>query len=250
MIELGNVTKTYVLDKETAISPVRDITLNVSEGEFILIIGRSGSGKTTLLNIAAGLIKPTSGKVRIASEDVWGMSDKELSLLRAQKIGFIFQFPSLLPSLSVLENVVLPTRFAAANQHGNVYDRAAKLLDTVGLSERMDVYPRQLSSGEQKRVVIARALINKPSILLADEPTSDLDELTEHEIMSLLKEIHTTGLTILMVTHNLDLVTYASRVLRMENGNLLDLTARKQTIRKNGNALSREAPVSDTTFAQ
>jgi ABC-type lipoprotein export system ATPase subunit len=187
--------------------------------------------------------------VRIDDEDVWTMTDRELSALRARQIGFIFQFPSLLPSLSVLENVTLPSRFAGGNRGIDVQDRAVKLLETVGLAERMEVYPRQLSSGEQKRVVIARALINQPSILLADEPTSDLDEQTEHEIMSLLKEIHSGGLTIVMVTHNLDLVTYASRVMKMENGSLVDLTGRKATS-KNGRSLLSPTPVQDTTFAQ
>ncbi len=220
MISLLNVTKEYDLDERTTITPVDNVTLEARPGEFILITGRSGSGKTTLLNLAAGLVRPTSGIVRIDGVNLRDMGDRQLSALRGQQIGFVFQFPSLLPSLSVLENVVMPTVFGPGDSRKGAYAKAGELLQMVGLSERTTAYPRQLSAGEQKRVVLARALVNNPRVLLADEPTSDLDEQTEHEIMRLLREIHDSGLIIVMVTHSLELTPYATRVLKMEHGQL------------------------------
>jgi len=218
IISLRNVTRDYKIDEKTVITPVHQVSLDVDGGEFIIIIGRSGSGKTTLLNLAAGLIRPTSGEVFISDIDLWSLGDKRLSLLRNRKIGFVFQFPSLLPSLSSLQNVALPAFLGSKNGRRDAYARAAQSLETMGLSERLRSFPRQLSSGEQKRVVIARALINQPEILLADEPTSDLDQQTESEIMSLLLEINKTGVTIVMVTHGLELIPLATRTLKMENG--------------------------------
>lgn len=220
MLKLVNVTREYNMNGETTISPVSNVSLTVTDGEFIMIIGRSGSGKTTLLNLAAGLIRPTAGQVAIDGRDLGGMNDKELSRLRAEKLGFVFQFPSLLPSLTVLENVLLPVSFGGKVDKSDAPKRAASLLAEVGLLGKKDVYPKQLSAGEQKRVVIARAFINRPGLLLADEPTSDLDEATEREIMALLREIHTSGVTILMVTHSLQLLPAATRVFKMEKGSL------------------------------
>ncbi len=221
MISLIDVTKDYVVDGETTITPVENVTLEVKKGEFVMIIGRSGSGKSTLLNLAAGLIRPTSGQVLIENIDVSRMSDRAISAMRSSKIGFVFQFPSLLPPLTVLENVAMPSVFVSRTHRKDVSRRAAELLEAMGLGDRLDVYPRQLSAGEQKRAVIARSLINDPSIILADEPTSDLDEQTEQEVMKMLQEIHLKGVTILMVTHGLHLIPYASRTLKMENGGLL-----------------------------
>lgn len=223
MISLEKVSKEYNLDDQTTVVPVNNVTLEVKPGEFILIIGRSGSGKTTLLNLAAGLVRPTSGIVRIDNINLQGMGDGQLSLLRGRQIGFVFQFPSLLSSLNIRENVVMPSMFGPADGHKQAYHRAEELLDMVGLSDRTTAYPRQLSAGEQKRVVVARSLINHPKVLLADEPTSDLDEQTEHEIMYLLREIHDKGCTIVMVTHSLELTPYATRVLKMEKGKLHEI---------------------------
>ncbi len=221
VISLTNVTKEFDLGDGIKVSPVRDVSLGVAPGEFIMIIGRSGSGKSTLLNLAAGLIKPTSGEVRIEGVDLRAMSDKQISSLRSQKMGFIFQFPSLLPSLTILDNVAMPTVFASRDGRRDARQRAADLLGSVGLSERMEVYPRHLSAGEQKRAVIARSLINHPRILMADEPTSDLDEHTETEIIALIKDILATGVTMLMVTHSLHLIPHATRAMKMENGALI-----------------------------
>jgi ABC-type lipoprotein export system ATPase subunit len=217
-IVLRGVTKEYALDDETTITPVDNVSLDVPQGDFIIVIGRSGSGKTTLLNLAAGLVKPTRGEVLIGDLNVWAISDRQLSMLRNQKMGFMFQYPSLLPSLTALENVALPASFGPRKSRRKARERAAELLELMGLSDRMEAHPKQLSAGEQKRVVIARSLLNQPELLLADEPTSDLDEQTEQEIMALLRKIHGSGVTVLMVTHSLELMPYATRVMKMENG--------------------------------
>ena len=224
MLSFCNVTKDFRLDQETTITAVHDVSLKIEQGELVIIIGRSGTGKTTLLNLAAGLVTPTSGQVLIDNRDLRAMTDRQLSSLRSQKIGFIFQFPSLLPSLSVKDNVTLPAIFTDGNESKGANERAANLLDTLGLAGKMDVYPRQLSAGEQKRVVIARSLINQPQLILADEPTSDLDSRTEREVMDILRDINSKGVTFLIVTHSLELVPFATRAFEMENGNLNEIT--------------------------
>jgi ABC-type lipoprotein export system ATPase subunit len=223
MVRLEEVTKIYPLGAEQRVTAVRSADLHVEQGEFLIITGRSGSGKTTLLNLIAGLTPPTSGRVLFEGVDLWGLSDGQRSLMRNQKIGFIFQFPSLLPALTALENVTLPTLFSANSAKVDAQARAAELLETVGLGDRLNAYPRQLSAGQQQRVVIARALFNRPEVLLADEPTSDLDEHTELEIMDLFQEIHAqTGVTILMVTHTSQLVPYGTRAVRMSDGQIAE----------------------------
>jgi putative ABC transport system ATP-binding protein len=221
MISFINATKEFRLDEKNTITPVCNVNLIINRGEFILVTGRSGSGKTTLLNLAAGLIKPTSGQVLIENLNLNKMNDKLLSQVRSQKLGFIFQFPSLIPALNVLENVALPRTFISSNGFGDPFEEAAELLEMVGLSEKMEAYPRQLSAGEQKRVVIARSLINNPQVVLADEPTSDLDFKTELEIMALLQKINKSGVTFLMVTHSMELMNYATRAFEMKDGSLI-----------------------------
>jgi len=221
MISLNNVTRSYILDGGSSITPVSHVNLHINRGEFVLLVGRSGSGKTSLLNLAAGLIKPTSGKITIKDADLWQLTDRQQSALRASTIGFVFQFPSLIPTLNVLQNTALPSTFTRLSKYVAL-ERATAALNKVGLGKRLGSFPKQLSAGEQKRVVLARALINEPEILLADEPTSDLDESTEHDIMEVLKELHGDGMTILMVTHSAELMPYASRVLKMEEGNLFE----------------------------
>jgi ABC-type lipoprotein export system ATPase subunit len=221
MLSLQEVTKTYPIGKGASVTAVRDITLDVERGEFVVITGRSGAGKTTLLNLVAGLARPTSGRVLWDGVDLWDLPDREQSRLRNRKIGFIFQFPSLIPSLTALENVVLPTAFGLDRGGPKTYRRARELLRTVGLSDKLAAYPRQLSAGEQQRVVIARSLINQPELLLADEATSDLDVQTEQEIMALFRKIYTTtDLTVLMVTHAIQLAPHASRVIEMVGGGI------------------------------
>jgi ABC-type lipoprotein export system ATPase subunit len=217
------VTKTFKLDEKTLITPVNNINLEIAQGEFVVILGRSGTGKTTLLNLAAGLVKPSSGIVKLAGNTLGGMTQKELSTLRGQKIGFIFQFPSLIPALTVKDNITLPSIFNGEDS-GKTGERAENLLGMLGLSDKMGVFPRQLSAGETKRVVVARSLINEPHLILADEPTSDLDSRTEQEVLEILREINAKGVTFLIVTHSLQLVPYATRAFQMENGCLKQIT--------------------------
>jgi ABC-type lipoprotein export system ATPase subunit len=223
LISFKKVTKTFQLDTKTAILPVKDVSLDIGSGEFIIIFGRSGSGKTTLLNLAAGMIRPTSGQVVVDKNDLADMTDQQLSEIRNRKLGFVFQFPSLLSSLNVLENVTLPGIFIKQMNERAIKERGLELLETMGLSAKAGVYPRQLSAGEQKRVVLVRSMINNPEIILADEPTSDLDEQTELDVMKLLRGINEAGVTFLMVTHSLQLVCYASRAFNMENGMLSEV---------------------------
>ena len=219
MLSFVNLTKEFRLDEGTVITPVKDVNLQIEQGELIVIVGRSATGKTTLLNLAAGLVKPTAGEVRFKGQSLSAMSDQEISALRSKNIGFVFQFPSLLPSLTVKENVALPSIFH--NSDGmNAGTRAEELLDSLGLTGKLNVHPKQLSAGEQKRAIIARSLINHPEIVLADEPTSDLDLRTEADVMSILREINDEGVTFLIVTHSLDLVAFADRAYEMEKGNL------------------------------
>ena len=221
MLSCRNLSKTYPMNGGTPLTAVRDVNLEVGRGEFVVITGRSGSGKTTLLNLAAALTKPTTGHVLLDGVNLWDLPDRQQSIVRNQKIGFVFQFPSLLPSLTVLENVVLPTMFGLDHGKAGVYEQAARSLDTVGLSDKCHAYPRQLSAGQQQRVVIARSLMNRPELLLADEPTSNLDEQTEREVMDLFRQIHsTTGVTVLLVTHTSQLTTYGTRALEMAGGTI------------------------------
>jgi ABC-type lipoprotein export system ATPase subunit len=223
MIELKDVTKTYQLGKGHLVTAVDGASLEIRQGEFVLIVGRSGSGKTTLLNLAAGLTRPTSGKVLMESTDLWGLTDAQQSFLRGQRIGFVFQFPSLLPALTVHENVILPTAFGSKLGPAAAHERARQLLEKVGLGDKLPAYPRQLSAGQQQRVVIARALMNEPLMLLADEPTSNLDEKTEVEIMDLFRELHLSmGITIVMVTHTRQLASYGTRAVEMAEGRIVN----------------------------
>jgi ABC-type lipoprotein export system ATPase subunit len=228
MIRLEDVTKVYALGKGNTVEAVRGVSLALAAGEFAVIIGRSGSGKTTLLNLAAGLTRPTAGRVALAGVDLWQLNDQQQSHLRNRTIGFVFQFPSLLPTLTVHENVILPTIFgenghAAAHDHGvAVRTRAEALLRRVGLADKLTAYPRQLSAGQQQRVVIARSLINQPQVLLADEPTSNLDEKTEMEIVDLFRDLHASlGLTIVLVTHTRQLVSSGMRTIEMAEGRIV-----------------------------
>ena len=216
MIALKGLTKVY-----GHLKAVDDVSLEISRGEFTFIAGRSGSGKTTLLSMIAGLTKPTLGSVCINDTDIWSLSDKELSALRNMKIGFMFQGGYVIPTLSVIDNVMLPTVFK--NVDFDVYEKSRKMLAKVGLSESADRLPMELSGGERRRISIARALMNDPETILADEPTAELDAETEAEIMRLLGEIHRTGgVTMLMVSHNYDLASYATRRFRMNLGKLTE----------------------------
>jgi ABC-type lipoprotein export system ATPase subunit len=219
MIQARGVTKAFSTENGE-VRAVDNVDLAVKQGEFVLILGRSGSGKSTLLAMLAGLIRPTAGTVKIHGNEIENLSDDITAEVRAREIGFVFQFSGLIQTLTAIENVMLPTLFLPRG--ADARSRAEELLRKVGLSERMDAYPSTLSSGEMKRVAIARALMNGPSVLIADEPTGDLDVDTEIEVMELFKTLNREGTTIVMVTHNPDLAPYASRIFAMEKGKLAD----------------------------
>jgi putative ABC transport system ATP-binding protein len=218
MITVNGVTKTFSTGS-SEVRAVDNVDLEVQPGEFIIILGRSGSGKSTLLGMLAGLIQPTAGTILIKGTDINTLNDNQIAELRSQEIGFVFQFSGLIPTVTALENVLIPTLFCP-NGPGN-REIAIGLLKQVGVEDRANAYPRTLSSGEMKRVAIARALINKPSILIADEPTGDLDIATESEIMALFRQLNSKGITIIMVTHNPDLIPCATRTYRMTQGRLV-----------------------------
>ncbi len=226
MIHLHNVSKVYHIGNGSSVTAVHDLSLDIIQGEFTVVVGRSGSGKTTLLNLAGSLTSPTSGRVVLDGVDLQELNDQQRSFMRNRKIGFVFQFPSLIPTLTVLENVILPTGFSSNGHDTEFRERAEAMLLKVGLSDKLGVYPRQLSAGQQQRVVIARSLINQPRLLLADEPTSNLDEKTEAEIVELFQDLHTNlGLTIVLVTHTRQLVSSGMRSIEMAEGRIVDASA-------------------------
>ncbi len=220
MLELRGVSKHYQL-RGNLVKAVDNVDLKVKPKDFALIMGRSGSGKTTLLSLMTGLTRPTSGAVSLAGTDIWQLSDRDRAILRNRRIGFILQYPSLIPSLNVLDNVRLSTVFQKEVE--NIRMSAVESLKSVELEGKGKAYPSQLSAGERKRVVIARALMQQSEILMADEPTSDLDEETEREIMQLISGINGKGTTVVMVTHSSELAGYGSRRFRMLNGILTEL---------------------------
>jgi ABC-type lipoprotein export system ATPase subunit len=221
-VSLRGVGKSYSGKNAAAFAALRDVDLDIQTNEFLVITGRSGCGKTTLLNVAAGLATPTSGTVTVDGVDIWSISDAERSGLRNRTMGFVFQFPSLIPGLSLEQNVTLPLEFSH-EEHADGPERARELLDLVGLGHRTEALPRELSAGQQQRVVIARALVNRPTILLADEPSSDLDEETEDEIMRIFSRVHSEqGLTVVMVTHARNLIPFGTRHLEMGDGTVRD----------------------------
>ena len=222
MIELRDVTKLYQAG-ELTVKAVDSVSFDMKTDEMVVIFGRSGSGKTTFLSLIGALTKPTSGKVSINGIDLWTLNDKEQSIFRNKNIGFIFQFPSLISTLNILDNLRVPTIFDEKDRVDENRARAKKLLESVGLGDRLDSYASQLSGGEQRRVAIARALMNEPQIILADEPTGDLDEETEVEIVEILKKVNKDGTGVLMVTHNTDLASIAGRTIRMASGTLREM---------------------------
>jgi len=221
-LHIENLTKTYIVDHTTFVG-VDNVSLSINKGEFLSIVGHSGSGKTTLVSIIGGILKPTSGRVLLDGVDICTLNDNKLSEFRSRRIGFMFQFASLLPILTARENVLLPGIFSPGQKAEN--DNIAwELLKMVGIGDKLDAYPSQLSGGQQRRVAIARALVNNPDIILADEPTGDLDEDTEAEIMHLLEEINRKqGATIILITHNLELAGKAQKKFRMSKGQLLNI---------------------------
>jgi ABC-type lipoprotein export system ATPase subunit len=214
------LAKTYTAE-HGEIEAVKGIDLKVRRGEFASIVGRSGSGKSSFLAMIGGLSRPSRGSVRIEDVDIWTLADDRLADFRNRRIGFVYQFGSLLPTLRIVDNVALPARLDPAQDTATAYRRARESLDQFGLSDYLNAYPGEISSGEQRRAVIARALINEPVLLLADEPTSDLDEVTENQIVEAFKRLNRErGLTLVMVTHNLRLAERTDRVIHISNGRL------------------------------
>lgn len=217
MIELKDATKTYTSGGER-VNAVDDVTLKIGDGEYVAVVGHSGSGKTTLISLMGGLTRPSSGSVRVGDTDIWSLDNRGLAGLRSREIGFCFQFPSLISTLTCMDNVRLPASFTTGE--GGTPEHAMELLRTVEVPEKANAYPTELSGGQQRRVAIARALINKPRIILADEPTGDLDEDTEEDIMVLFDRVNSEGVTIVMVTHSHKLAARAGRILTMDNGSI------------------------------
>ena len=223
MIELKRVSKTY-RQGEREIRALRDVTLAIRSGEFLAVMGPSGSGKSTLLNLVGGLDQPSSGEIFLDRLPLHGISDDELTLVRRRKVGFIFQFFNLLPVLTALENAAMPLLLEGV-PFADAKPKAGALLARVGLSDRADHRPEQLSGGEMQRVAIARALVSAPSVLLADEPTGNLDSKTSEGIFSLLSGLNKQGQTIVMVTHDTKAAAHGSRLITLRDGSIAEDTA-------------------------
>ncbi len=221
-IELKDVSKVYTLG-DTVINAVEDVSLGIEKGEFISIIGHSGSGKTSLLSIIGGILSPSSGRLLFGGADIYGLNETGLAAYRADSVGYIFQFASLMPVLTAKENLLLPTIFSS-RRPSNSGKKAEEYLDMVGLKDKINAYPAQLSGGQQRRIAIARALMNDPEIILADEPTGDLDEETEADVMDFLKRINSEkGITFILVTHSSELARGATRKIRMTQGRVEEI---------------------------
>jgi putative ABC transport system ATP-binding protein len=225
VVQLQDIHKTYD-SGEVPVHAVRGVTLDIAGGEFVAVMGASGSGKSTLMNMLGCLDRPSKGRYLLGGTDVSGLDRNQLADLRNQKLGFVFQGFNLLSRTTARENVELPMLYGRRHfSSKEVRDRALRSLDIVGLSQRSDHFPSQLSGGQQQRVAIARALINDPQILLADEPTGNLDSKTAVEIMGVFQKLNEQGITIVMVTHELDIAHYCKRNLIMRDGRLVSDTA-------------------------
>ena len=222
-LDLRNVHRAYRMDG-VEVSALQEVTLHVDPGEYVAIMGPSGSGKSTMMNLAGCLDRPTSGCVLIDGENTERMKERELARMRNRCVGFVFQSFNLLSRTTALANVEVPLLYggvARAERHR----RAREALESVGLGHRIEHHPSQLSGGEQQRVAIARALVHHPRIILADEPTGNLDSATAHEIMELVKKLHGSGQTIVMVTHEADISAYAGRIITLKDGKIINDTA-------------------------
>ena len=221
LIEIQNLTKVYGRG-DIAVRALRGVDAIVEKGEFVAVMGPSGSGKSTLMNILGCLDRPTDGTYTLDGEDVSDLSKDELARVRNKKIGFVFQSYNLLPRLTAVRNVMLPMLYDGQDQVSDAerYGRAVAAMESVGLGDRIDHKPNELSGGEQQRVAIARALVNNPAIILADEPTGNLDTRSAEDIMSVLHQLHDNGATIVMVTHELDIAEHAQRVIYLLDGKI------------------------------
>jgi len=216
VIKIKSITRDFPLGQEI-VKVLKGIDLDIQKGEYVALMGPSGSGKSTLMNLLGCLDTPTSGHYELNGVDVSSMSDDQLAEIRNKEIGFVFQTFNLLPRTTALDNVALPMVYAGAGK-AQRHERAAKVLHDVGLSDRMDHKPNQLSGGQRQRVAVGRALVNEPSIILADEPTGNLDSKTSLEIMQLFDDIHKAGNTVILVTHEEEIAAHAHRVIRLRDG--------------------------------
>lgn len=216
LIKIENLTRTYTIGDET-IHALNGVNLEILQNQYVALMGPSGSGKSTLMNILGCLDRPSSGDYYLNGPNVATLDDNQLAVIRNKEIGFVFQTFNLLPKYTALENVALPLIYAGWNEEKRI-ERAKEVLDQVGLKDRMKHKPNELSGGQRQRVAVARALVNKPSIILADEPTGNLDTKTSYEIMHLFQEIHDAGNTVILVTHEEDIASYAHRIIRMRDG--------------------------------
>jgi putative ABC transport system ATP-binding protein len=229
LIKITNIKRDFPLGNEI-VYVLKGIDLEINKGEYVALMGPSGSGKSTLMNILGCLDTPTSGTYILNGKYVSEMQDDELAGIRNKEIGFVFQTFNLMPRTTALDNVALPMVYAGHSKSERV-DRATEVLTQVGLDDRMDHKPNQLSGGQRQRVAVARALVNKPSIILADEPTGNLDSKTSVEIMNLFNEIHANGNTVILVTHEEDIAAYAHRVIRLRDG-IIESDTINQNIKK------------------
>ncbi len=221
MLACRDLRKTY-RTSGGRVEAISGIDLDVSTGRYVAVVGRSGSGKSSLMAMIGGLSRPDGGTVTIDGADIWSLGDAALAGFRNQAIGYVFQFASLLPTLRALDNVALPALLGRRCDAAAARERAARLLDSVGLGNHLDAYPSEMSAGEQRRTAVARALINAPRLLLADEPTSDLDEQSEREIMAqLLRANREDGVTLVLVTHALALAAEADQVVQIADGTIV-----------------------------
>lgn len=216
LIKITKITRDFVLGNEI-VNVLKGIDLEINKGEYVALMGPSGSGKSTLMNLLGCLDTPTSGTYILNGKDVSEMHDDDLAEIRNKEIGFVFQTFNLLPRTTALDNVALPMIYAGFSKSERKA-RAEEVLNQVGLADRMDHQPNQLSGGQRQRVAVARALVNKPSIILADEPTGNLDSKTSEEIMKLFSDIHQSGNTVILVTHEEEIAAYAHRIIRLRDG--------------------------------
>ncbi len=218
IIEIDRLVRNFWLGKQP-IKVLKSISFAIQKNEYVALMGPSGSGKSTLMNLLGCLDTPTQGKYVLNQQDVSQLSDDELAEIRNKEIGFVFQTFNLLPRATALDNVALPLIYAGFSKQ-NREDRALEVLEQVGLGDRVKHKPNELSGGQRQRVAVARALVNKPSIILADEPTGNLDSTTSHEIMGLFDQIHKAGNTIILVTHEEEIAQHAHRIIRLKDGNI------------------------------